>query len=152
MLTAGIPNLHSSLTDVHRDDFAHLHFQRGRGDKLLHLCVELFQTAGTYSINEKRCEGSEEVVEDKGERKSKSRRQRDVSLHAPSHLNLLTVMTARMDVLRSRAVWVARKPRQRKMRMTASCPFTYVESAGQMHSFDVKSMSRCAPVIAVPLI
>ena len=56
------------------------------------------------------------VVEDKGERKSNSKRQRpgDVSLHAPSHAshhNLLTIMTARMDVLRSHAVWVARKPR-----------------------------------------
>ena len=61
VLTAGIPNLHSSLTDVHRDDFAHLHFGSGkRGEEISCLCVEFVQTAGTYSIEEKRCEESED--------------------------------------------------------------------------------------------
>jgi hypothetical protein len=93
------------------------------------------------------------VVEDKGERKFQVEASKGCfpsRSFTASHHNLPTVMTARMDVLRSRAVWVARKPRQRKMRMTASCPFTYVERAGQMHSFDVNSRSRCVPVIVVP--
>lgn len=42
-ITAGVPNLHSSLTDVHRDDFTH-YFSESRGArKLLHLYTKLFR-------------------------------------------------------------------------------------------------------------